>query len=256
MSEALNAFVIRGIASTSCSSRRCCGIRAFAKGGSRRHSSPRNIRTDSARRTCLPENPAFLAAIAAAVHRAYRDRAAGIEGQVPGHEMRIDGDYVVIAARRRVRRAASTACRAATTCASAMQPFAIRHGWRFGEILIAGTCNGAPFAVQVERRGLQLSPDAHRGRSSTCRCCRAAPPSFCASCRRRRRRTARASCSRRCPDCSPKSRSRPGQEVKAGERLVVIEAMKMQNVILAERDATRGRAAGARKATASPSTSR
>ena len=28
-----------------------------------------------------------------------------------------------------------------------------------------------------------------------------------------------------------------GQEVKAGERLVVIEAMKMQNVILAERDA-------------------
>ena len=31
---------------------------------------------------------------------------------------------------------------------------------------------------------------------------------------------------------------KPGQEVKAGERLVVIEAMKMQNVILAERDAT------------------
>ena len=29
-----------------------------------------------------------------------------------------------------------------------------------------------------------------------------------------------------------------GQDVKAGERLVVIEAMKMQNVILAERDAT------------------
>ena len=28
-----------------------------------------------------------------------------------------------------------------------------------------------------------------------------------------------------------------GQEIKAGERLVVIEAMKMQNVILAERDA-------------------
>jgi propionyl-CoA carboxylase alpha chain len=30
---------------------------------------------------------------------------------------------------------------------------------------------------------------------------------------------------------------RAGQEVKAGERLVVIEAMKMQNVIVAERDA-------------------
>ena len=30
---------------------------------------------------------------------------------------------------------------------------------------------------------------------------------------------------------------KPGQEVKAGERLAVIEAMKMENVMLAERDA-------------------
>ena len=33
---------------------------------------------------------------------------------------------------------------------------------------------------------------------------------------------------------------RVGQEVKAGERLVVIEAMKMQNVLIAERDAVVG----------------
>ena len=33
----------------------------------------------------------------------------------------------------------------------------------------------------------------------------------------------------------------PGQEVKAGEELCVIEAMKMENILRAERDATIGK---------------
>ena len=184
-----------------------------------------------------PENPAFLAAVAAAVHRAYRDRAAGIEGQVQGHELRIDGGYVVVASDARLRRAGRPRAAAATTCASATQTFAIRHQWRFGEILMRGTCNGAPFAVQIERRGLRYRL-THRGTQFDVQVLprRAAellrlmpqqgaarPLAFPALADAR---TAR------------RSRGEPGQEVKAGERLVVIEAMKMQNVILAERDAS------------------
>ena len=46
-----------------------------------------------------------------------------------------------------------------------------------------------------------------------------------------------------------------GQEVKAGEALAVVEAMKMENVLRAERDGTVGKL-HARPATASPSTRR
>ena len=38
------------------------------------------------------------------------------------------------------------------------------------------------------------------------------------------------------PGCSPRSSSSQGQEVKAGEPLAIVEAMKMENVLRAERD--------------------
>jgi propionyl-CoA carboxylase alpha chain len=172
------------------------------------------------------------------VHRNYRERAAGIEGQVKGHELRIDGDYVVVAGdvdyAARVDRA-----QGGYDVRVGDQAFAIRYDWRFGDVLMTGTCNGAPFAVQIERRGLQYRL-THLGTQVDVQ---VLP-----------RRAAELL--RLMPKKAPPDRSRvllspmpgllaevsvkPGQEVKAGERLVVIEAMKMQNVIVAERDATIG----------------
>ena len=45
-----------------------------------------------------------------------------------------------------------------------------------------------------------------------------------------------------------------GQEVKAGEMLCMVEAMKMENVLRAEKDARSSPRSSPRKATASPST--
>ena len=98
------------------------------------------------------------------------------------------------------------------------------------------SANDAPFAIQVERRGLRYRL-THRGTQVEAQ---VLP-----------RRAAELL--RLMPKKAPPDRSRfllspmpgllaevavkAGQEVKAGERLVVIEAMKMQNVIIAERDA-------------------
>jgi propionyl-CoA carboxylase alpha chain len=235
MSDALNAFVIRGVASNLVFQSALVRHPRFREGrlstGFLVEEYPHGFRSEDV----PPENLAFLAAVAAAVHRAYRDRAARIEGQVPGHEVRVDGDYVVFLADKEY---AAKAGRAAGGYDVRIgdETFAIRHSWRFGDILLQGTCNDAPFAVQVERlgvryrithRGTQVEAQVHAKRA--------------------------AELLRLMPKKAPPDRSRfllspmpgllaevavsAGQEVKAGERLVVIEAMKMQNVIFADRDA-------------------
>ncbi|MCK7501445.1 MAG: acetyl-CoA carboxylase biotin carboxyl carrier protein subunit [Comamonadaceae bacterium] len=51
-------------------------------------------------------------------------------------------------------------------------------------------------------------------------------------------------------------RCKPGQAVQAGERLAVIEAMKMENILTATQDGTVERGAGRARARAWRSTSR
>jgi propionyl-CoA carboxylase alpha chain len=112
----------------------------------------------------------------------------------------------------------------------------VRFVWRFGDILMDGTFDGQPFAIQVERRGLKYRL-THRGTQVDLQ---VLP--------RRAAELLKLMPTKVPPDLSKFLLSpmpgllseiavRPGQEIKAGERLVVIEAMKMQNVLSAERDA-------------------
>ncbi len=234
MSDALDEFVIHGIASN-------IGFQSALM----RHPRFREGRLTTAfiaeefpggfgPSDRVPRDPAFLVAIAAALHRAYRDRAAGIQGQVPGHEIKIGEDYVVLGA------GAEYAVHARSVpggCDVAIgdRMFAIRHAWKFGDFLLRGTCNGSFFTVQVERPRLTYRL-AHMGTQLEL----SVLPRRAAELLTMMPRKERAGLSRfllsPMPGLLAEVAVRQGQEVKAGERLVVIEAMKMQNVILAERD--------------------
>jgi len=236
MQQALNAFVIRGIASNLNFQSALLRHPRFAEGRLTTAFIPEEFPHGFRAADVVPDDPWLFVAVAAAVHRAFRDRAARIEGQVEGHEFEVGEDYVVLGMEAPVTVLTQPA-QGGCDVQIGDRTFAIRHQWRFGEILMRGTCNGASFVMQVERPGLKYRL-GHLGaaRELTVLPARA------------------AALLQLMPFKAPPDRTRillspmpglltevavqAGQEVKAGERLVVIEAMKMQNVLLAERDGT------------------
>jgi propionyl-CoA carboxylase alpha chain len=234
MRDALNAFVIRGVASNIAFQSALVQHPRFVSGQFTTAFIAEEYPKGFSPADLVHDNPEFLIAVAAAVHRTYRDRAARIEGQVPGYELHIGNEYFVMgdATERPVTvRPVTGGCD--VQIGASMH--AVRYVWRHGDILMDGTFDGQPFAIQVERLGLKYRL-THRGTQVD----------FQVLPRRA------AELLKMMPRKVPPDRSKfllspmpgllaevavkAGQEVKAGERLVVIEAMKMQNVLLAERD--------------------
>jgi propionyl-CoA carboxylase alpha subunit len=235
MQDALNAFVIRGVASNIGFQSALVRHPRFAEGRLSTAFIAEEFPGGFDIATVTAPDANLVVAVTAALHRAYRDRAAGIEGQLPGHEIAVGDEFVVIGSGSDEVVASVKAVSGGCDVRIAGDLLAIRHAWRLGDILKQGTCNGVPFVMQIERPALVYRV-THMGAQ------------YALSVVSRRT----AELMKLMPHKAPPDQSRfllspmpgllvevavrPGQEVKAGERLVVIEAMKMQNVILAERD--------------------
>jgi len=236
MRDALNAFVIRGTASNIAFQSALVQHPRFLSGNFTTAFIAEEYPQGFSPADLVHNNPEFLIAVAAAVHRTYRDRAARIEGQVPGYELRIGNDYFVMgdATERAV-----TVRPVVGGCDVQMGEtmHAVRFVWRHGDILMDGTFDGQPFAIQVERLGLKYRL-THRGTQIDLQVL----PKRAAELLKMMPRKIPPDRSKfllsPMPGLLAEIAVRQGQEIKAGERLIVIEAMKMQNVLLAERDGT------------------
>jgi propionyl-CoA carboxylase alpha chain len=107
--------------------------------------------------------------------------------------------------------------------------------WRIGDPLYHGTANGQPMTVQVERRGVGYRLSHGRAQVDLL----VVPP--------RAAELAALMPEKKAPDLSKFLLSpmpgllvslavTTGQDVKAGQELCVVEAMKMENLLRAERD--------------------
>ncbi len=198
-------------------------------------------------------DPGLLVALAAFVHRAYRNRATLISGQMEGHEVTVGEEFVLLTLGQKGATTATPVtvrdfdCR--TGCASITVnsgSYKICSDYRLGDIRMGGTCNGQPFMAQVERgslagknplairvsnNGAQIDALvlSRRGAELYALMPYKAPPDM-----------SRYVLSPM-PGLLVQVSVQPGQKVQAGERVAVIEAMKMENVLFAVADGVVGK---------------
>jgi len=254
MREALNAFVIRGISSNILFQSALLSHPKFVSGDFNTGFIAEQYPDGFDGSKVTHDDPMFLVALAAYVRRVARQRTVGISGQIEGHHARNHADFVVIVLDRdgehvhhavRILEFEKEHNRGVITCGD--RTYEIQSDSRIGETLVTGTCNGKPFAAQVERA---RSTASDAGKSPLAiRVVHGGAQIEAMVMRPRAAELFKLMPHKTPPDLSRFLLSpmpgllvdlsvKEGQKVRAGERLAVIEAMKMENILTAARDAT------------------
>ncbi|HQR04871.1 MAG: acetyl/propionyl/methylcrotonyl-CoA carboxylase subunit alpha [Proteobacteria bacterium] len=234
MREALNGFIIRGVSSNIAFQSALMKNPRFVNGnfntGLIGEEYPRGFNAAD----LVHENPTLLICVAAAVHRQYLARSSAISGQMPGHDFSPGDEYVVIL-HDQYHPVTVKSALGGWDVTHAGTTYPIRSTWQFGQVRYEGTFSGVPFNMQVERIGLYYRL-FHWGTQADVKVLNPhsaalqklmpfkAPPD-----------TSKFLLSPM-PGLLTEVSVKPGQEVKAGETLAKIEAMKMENILKAERD--------------------
>ena len=247
MRTALNSFVIRGIHSNIPFQAALLAHPKFVEGDFNTGFIAEHYGKGFSAADVPHDDPMFLVALAAFVRRKARERSAAITGQLPGHGVKTSADLVVavLGASQadtvyqpvRIDQFDVTAAKADVVIGE--RHFAIQSASKLGDLLMMGTCNGKPFTAQVERGGTKNPLGirvAHNGTQieTLVLLPRAAelhqlmphkvPPDL-----------SRFLLSPM-PGLLTQVAVQPGQKVVAGEKLAVIEAMKMENILTALQD--------------------
>jgi propionyl-CoA carboxylase alpha chain len=250
MREALNGFVIRGISSNIPFQAALLAHPLFVSGDFTTGFIAEHYAKGFSAADVPHADPLLLVALAAFVRRKARERSAGISGQLDGHGVKNLPDLVVVVLGKDgahqhhpVRIDAFDARSGEATVHVGERAYAICSHSPLGSLLMQGRCNGRPFTAQVERGGAKnplAIRVAHDGTQiDTLVLLPRAAELF-----------------RLMPHKAPPDLSKfllspmpgllvelavqPGQKVLAGERLAVIEAMKMENILTATQDGTVG----------------
>jgi propionyl-CoA carboxylase alpha chain len=242
MREALNGFVIRGVSSNIPFQAALLAHPKFVAGDFNTGFIAQHYGSGFRAEDVPHDDPDFLVALAAAVEQRYLARAAGISGQLAGHGVVMASDFVVIVKgtggqHRHVPVHIDTVGGLAVTVGG--RSHAVTLDWRFNGIRATGLHDGRAFTAQIERLGLWQRIEHNGTRIDAM----VVPPQA-------------ATLMRLMPFKAPADMSRfllspmpgllvhiavkPGQPVQAGERLAVIEAMKMENVLVAAQAGTVG----------------
>jgi propionyl-CoA carboxylase alpha chain len=234
MSDALNAFVIRGISSNIAFQAALLQHPRFVAGDFHTGFIAEEFPGGFPPSGVVPKEPLLLAAAAAYARRRYISRAVRITGQLEGHQRRVDPEWVVQFQDQTIT-LTLTLVDGGCDLTHDGKAHALRTDWRLGEILLRGTWDGAPVCLQIERIGLRFRV-VHGGTQADCVVMTARAAELLALMSEKPPPDLSKFLLSPMPGLLAEVAVTPGQEVRAGENLVVIEAMKMQNILKAEND--------------------
>ncbi|MCB1910638.1 MAG: acetyl-CoA carboxylase biotin carboxylase subunit [Zoogloeaceae bacterium] len=234
MRDALNAFVIRGIGSNIPFQAALLQHPRFCSGkfntGFIAEEYPQGFDA-----SMVPhDDPTLLAAVATFARLRYIERAVQTSHQLQGHGRRVASKWVALMGDKNYElEVQDIEGGKAFTCGD--KRYEIRSDWTFRDLIFNATINGEPICLQIERRGLryrvshfglQVEPMVMTPRAARLLALmpKKLPPDM-----------SRFLLSPM-PGLLREIAVHIGQEVKAGEKLAVIEAMKMENVLKAEQD--------------------
>jgi propionyl-CoA carboxylase alpha chain len=251
MREALNGFVIRGVSSNIPFQAALLAHPKFVAGDFNTGFIAENYAKGFRAEDVPHKDTDFLIALAAFVNRRYLNRAASITGQLEGHELRTGADFVVVALGQQgngtsypVHIADFNDRTRTGTIHVGSANYKIHSESKFGHIRMEGSCNGERFTAQIERgttknplairvihNGTQLDVMVLLPRAAELHALMPykAPPDM-----------SRYVLSPM-PGLLVDVAVQVGQKVRAGERVAVIEAMKMENVLFATADGVVGK---------------
>jgi propionyl-CoA carboxylase alpha chain len=256
MREALNAFVIRGISSNIPFQAALLAHPKFVAGDFNTGFIAENYGKGFAAEDVPHDDPNVLKAIAAFVRRKAHERAAGMSGQLPGYQRKLEKDYVVVTLGAQgehgytpvhVEEFAGQIGFARINIGTSS--YEIYSESRLNDIAIYGTINGQPFTAQVER-GTRKDPLALRVQHNGTQIDALVLSPRVAELRKLMPHKAPPDMSRYVlspmPGLLVDVAVQVGQKVQAGERVAVIEAMKMENVLFAAADGVVGKVLAAK----------
>ena len=234
MRAALDQFVIRGVTSNLPFLSALMAHDNFASGDISTNTIAQEYPDGFDATAAAPQDPASMVVVAAAMVRSYRDRAAKIEGQLGGQQRRVPGDWVVIMYGKH-HPVTVVPAEGGHDVTYEGTSYSLQSDWQFGDHLYNGTINNEAVSMQVHRDN-QKYRLWHGGHQCDCRIL-----------------TPReAELMLLMPEKAPPDLSRhllapmpgllvsvavkEGDEVKVGEELAVLEAMKMENTLRAERN--------------------
>ena len=245
MREALNGFVIRGISSNIPFQSALLAHPDFQSGNFNTGFIAQHYASGFKAEDVPHDDPLFLIALAGFIRRKTREREAGISGQLQGHEVRIESDYVAVinegggkASRHEVN-VTETGQRGEATVKVDGRSYAITCYSRLNDTRLVGTVNGKPFTAQAER-GTAKNPLAyriqHNGRAVVANVLTPRAAELLTLMPFKAPPDTSKSLLSPMPGLLVQVAVQVGQQVQAGERLAAIEAMKMENILVAERD--------------------